>query len=775
MSASGDSSAPAKPRRLARRTFLVAAGLLGGGLMVGAGYLQQRRGKNKAFKVARPQGGGGAFGAWLTINTQGRVTVFCPHQEMGQGIMSLVASLVAEELDADPAQMEVVQAPVSPAYANPTMVLDGLPFRDTDQGLMATTVRATMRHVIEAIGVNGTGGSTATRNVIDAVQRSAAAARSMLLEAAASRLSVDPSTLRIERGVVSHPSRPETLGLGNLAEQASWLKPREASPKPRSAWRMLGSSGMPRLDVPSKVDGSAVFGIDVRLPGMLYAAVRHCPVFGGTVQSVTFAPNTPAIKGTVRDQHFIASIATSWWAAKQHVDAAMVAWNEGPMASVSSASIFKQFSQALDAPDGDVRPHVFEKRGDPLTISTGPSVTAEYRVPFLAHATMEPMNATAWIRQQEGRQAAELWVGNQGPLLFKWLLADAAGVKSDDLSVNTPLLGGGFGRRIEIDVAREALVIARSMPGVPVQTIWSREEDMQHDVYRPAALARFTARLDAQGKPSVLRAHLASASVAAQFMQRNLGRSANAAGDRANVEGVMHLPYRVPHLEVRHSMIDAGIPVGFWRSVGHSQGSFFAESFIDECAHAAKQDPLAYRLALLRDNPNDPIAQRSIKVLEAVAHKAQWSQPLEPVAGAKVGRGVALAESFRSIVAQVVEVVVGPGEAIRVRRVTAAVDCGVALDPVNVVTQIRSGVHFGLTAAMYGRIDIEGGRVRQGNFTDYRMLTLADAPTVDVVIVPSDGPLGGIGEVSVPPAAPALVNAIRAASGRAVRELPILT
>ncbi len=335
------------------------------------------------------------------------------------------------------------------------------------------------------------------------------------------------------------------------------------------------------------------------------------------------------------------------------------------------------------------------------------------------------------------------------------------------------MLGGGFGRRIELDVMKEAIEIARSVDGTPVQTIWSREEDMQHDMYRPAVMARLSAQLDEAGKPVVMRAHLAGPSVSTQFMQRTMGQGGGMP-DRTSADGLTALPYALPNLEVRQTMVDAGVPVGFWRSVGHSQNAFFIECFIDECAAAAKQDPLAYRLALLRANGSSTQAQRCIKVLEAAAAKADWDKPLLEVPGAKVARGIALAESFKSIVAEVAEVVVGPGDAVRVRRVVAAVDCGFALDPVNVVAQVRSGVHFGLTAALYGRIDIEKGRAKQSNFGDYRMLTLADAPSVDVVIVPSDAPLGGIGEVGTPPIAPAVANAIRAATGKPATALPLI-
>jgi isoquinoline 1-oxidoreductase subunit beta len=604
--------------------------------------------------------------------------------------------------------------------------------------------------------------------------------RSMLLEAAGTFIRVAAHELSIDRGVVKHATRAETFTLGVLAEQASWLPPREAEPKARAAYRMLGKTGMPRLDVPAKVDGSATFGMDVRLPGQLYAAIRHCPTLGGAVKSVTWPTQTNSIKGVVQERHFVAAIASNWWSAKQHVEGATVSWEDGPMASVNSDAVMAQMTRAVaQADSGESK--VFETRGDPrTTVPGGRSVEANYQVPFLAHATMEPMNCTAWFKPATGQVPAscDLWLGNQAPLLTKWMLASVAGVERDQLTVNTPFLGGGFGRRIELDVATAAVQIAKSMPGVPVQTIWSREEDMRHDMYRPAAAARLSAQLDASGLPVTLKAHASCASVAYQFMTRMMGSGANAKGDRANVDGLTHLPYGIPNLEIRHTLVDAGVPVGFWRSVGHSQNAYFAECFIDECAAAAGQDPLAYRLALLKRRPNDPIAQRAIKLLEALASKAAWGKfagPPKRSGGALMAQGLALAESFRSIVAQVAEVEVGPDDKlVKVHKVVAAVDCGFALDPVNVQAQVRSAVHFGLAAALWGRIDVKAGQVQQGNFNDYRIGALAGAPTVEVLIVNSAGPLGGIGEVGVPPIAPAIANAVRAITGQTPRRLPLL-
>jgi isoquinoline 1-oxidoreductase subunit beta len=706
-----------------------------------------------------------AFGAWFTIDTQGIITAMSPHQEMGQGIMSLVASLVAEELDAAPAQMRAVQAPVNTAYSNATMLLDGLPFRPDDKGWLAQGARFTLRQLLEAVGINATGGSSSVRNIIGPVQQVAAGARQLLLQAAAAKLAVPAAELRIDNGVISHASG-KTLGFGDVAAAAGSLPLLPGTPKPREQYRLLGKTGMPRVDLPSKTDGSATFGIDVRLPGQLYAAIRHCPVFGGSVKTAAF-PNKPAgVKGTVQGRHFVAAIATSYFAAQQCVDTAQVVWEEGALAAVDSAAVFERYVQALNA--GENGSSVYESRGDIRQVPAGTTVKAEYRAPFLAHATMEPMNCTV---QHTGARC-KIWCGNQAPILIKWLAARAAGLPADAIEVHTLTMGGGFGRRFEMDVVNEAIEIARSMPGVPVQTIWSREEDLQHDYYRPAAMGRFEATLDSQGRPQRWVCHLAGPSVTAQAVGRMAGLGGGGP-DKTNVEGATYLPYALPALEVRHSMVDSGVPVGYWRSVGHSFTAFFVECFVDECAAAAGQDPLAYRLALLQANAGNATAKRFADVLQAAAKAAGWGTPVAPVPGQRVGRGIAVAESFHSIVAQVAEVAVDAQGTVTVTRVYCAVDCGFALDPVNARAQIRSGVHFGLTAALWGQIDIERGRVKQSNFTDYPMLTLAHAPVVHVDIVNSGADLGGLGEPGVPPVAPAVANAVRAATGVVIRSLPL--
>ena len=411
-----------------------------------------------------------------------------------------------------------------------------------------------------------------------------------------------------------------------------------------------------------------------------------------------------------------------------------------------------------------------ESRGDINTSFAAASkqIKAEYKVPYLAHATMEPMNCTVLYKAD----SCEIWSGNQAPTLVKWLGAQAADLSSDVVIVHTMPMGGGFGRRSEMDVVREAVAIARAMPGVPVQTIWSREEDMQHDFYRPSITSRFSGGFDAAGKLVAWHNQIAGPSVTQQFTER-IGPNYKARGpDKTNAEGATWLPYAISNLRVEHAQVDSIVPVGFWRSVGHSFNAFFAESFVDECAHATGKDPLAFRLELLTTQASDETAKRFTALLETLALKSGWASTMAPVAGKRVGRGLAIAESFHSIVAQVVEVEIDDKQGIQVKRVICAVDCGLSVDPVNSAAQVKGSVLFAMSAALHGRIQIQGGKVKQSNFTDYPMVSLASAPVVEVHFVNSGAEMGGVGEIGVPPFAPALGNALFAATKQRLRSLP---
>ena len=763
--------AGAAPKSRLRRRLLVAAGATGGALVVG-GWLFYRA----SDRLRRPAAladlpGTHAFTAWLRIGADGVVTVLVPRQEMGQGITTALPMLVAEELDCDLDRVRFEQAPVAPVYANATMLADAVPFRPDDQGWLARVARLSQRRFAELLGVQATGGSSSVRDAFPVMRQAGAVARAMLVAAAAKRWGVAPAECTTAGGAVRHVPSGRKLGYGELAAEAAALPlPAGARPKDPAAFRLLGRS-QPRLDTAAKCDGSAQFGIDVRLPGQLYAAILHCPVFGGSLKSAgsdraTRMPGVRAVielAATSTTAAAVAVVADGWWRAQAALDAVEVTWDEGAHASLDSAQQRKAYAALLA--EGKAR--AYEDTGDAGAVLAKAQrlVEADYEVPYLAHATMEPMNATALVK--DGR--CEIWVGNQAPTLVKWFAAKGANVSSDAVTVHTPFLGGGFGRRAEMDVTVEAAAIAARLPGVPVQLIWSREEDMRHDVYRPMALARLRCALDASASIAAWHHRIAGQSCTQSLTSRLLPAAASdAMKDKTTAEGAFDLPYAMPNRRVEHVLAQQPVPVGYWRSVGHSYNAYFAEAFLDEVARAAGKDPFEFRRAMLGGAP------RHRRVLEAAAKLGGWGTPLAAAPGLRAGRGIALAESFHSIVAQVAEVEVDAKGAVRVRRIACAVDCGKAVNPATVVAQMESGIVFGLTAALYGEISLKGGRVEQGNFDDYPMLRLQDCPAIAVEIVESGWQhLGGVGEPGTPPVAPAVANAVFAATGKPVRRLPI--
>jgi len=763
--------ATAAPKSRLRRRLLVAAGAAGGALVAG-GWLFYRAPDRlrRPASLALPAGEH-AFTAWLRIAGDGVVTVMVPRQEMGQGITTALPMLVAEELDCELAQMRFEQAPVDPVYANATMLADAVPFRPDDRGWLARVARLSQYRFAELLGVQATGGSSSVRDAFAIMRQAGAVARAMLVAAAATRWSVPAGDCATERGAVVHAASGRRLGYGELAREAAALPvPADARAKDPAQFRLLGRPQR-RLDAPGKCDGSARFGIDVRLPGMLYAAILHCPVFGGALKSLADgkAKSMPGVKGVIRldststTAAAVAVMADGWWRARSALDALEVAWDGGAHATLDSARLRKSYAGLLES--GDAR--VYEDVGDAgAALARAPKrIEADYEVPYLAHATMEPMNATALVKG--GR--CEIWVGSQAPTLVKWFAAKGAGVPSESVTVHTPFLGGGFGRRAEMDVTVEAAAIAARMPGVPVQLIWSREEDMQHDAYRPMAHARLRCALDGSGAIAAWHHRIAGQSCTASLTARLLPVAASdAMKDKTTSEGAFDLPYAMPNRRVEHVLAHGPVPVGYWRSVGHSYNAYFVEAFLDEVARAAGKDPFEYRRSMLAGAP------RHRRVLEAAAKLGGWGAPLAAAPGLRAGRGIALAESFHSIVAQVAEVEVDAKGGVRVRRVACAIDCGQALNPATVAAQMRSGIVYGLTAALYGEITLKDGRVEQGNFGDYPMLRLADCPAIEVQIVASGWEhLGGVGEPGTPPIAPAVANAILAATGKPVRRLPI--
>lgn len=700
-----------------RRAFLKVSAAAGGGLLVGV-YLPSadRRGS------AAAAGAELVPNAWIRIGTDDSVTLRVASSEMGQGVYTAIPMLLAEELECDWSRVRVEAAPADKAYINPLF------------------------------GVQATGGSTAVRAFYTPLREAGAAARDLLIAAAAQRWGVEESSCRAESGYVVHKPSGRRLRYGELVEVAGKLPvPTAALLKDRSEFKLIGKPTR-RLDTPLKVNGAAVFGQDVRLPGMLTAVVARCPVFGGKVRGFDAAKarRVRGVREVLAIESGIAVVAESFWSARQGRDALVIEWHLGPNAQVSSPDIRRHLETALQKPGAVAR-----RTGDAEKALRGARrVEAVYEVPYLAHATMEPMNCTAVVTAS----TCEVWVPTQGQTGAQRTAARIAGVPLEAVKIHTTFLGGGFGRRGEQDFVAEAVEIAKRV-GAPVQVAWTREDDMQHDLYRPATLNRFTAGLDKAGNIVAWRHAIAGPSIAARALPALIKDGI----DLTSVEGAQNLPYAIPNIVVTYAMENGHVPVGFWRSVGSSQNAYVTECFLDELAAATRRDPFELRRALLKEQ------RRHLGVLELAAEKAGWRKPLP----AGRSRGIAVAESFGSFVAQVAEVSLAEGKP-RVHRVVCAVDCGVVVNPDTVSAQMESGIVYGLTAALYGQITISNGRVEQSNFHDYPLLRMSEIPQVEVHIVKSDEPPGGVGEPGTPPIAPAVANALFAATGRPVRRLPLL-
>jgi isoquinoline 1-oxidoreductase beta subunit len=659
--------------------------------------------------------------AYLRIAANGEITVLSGLSEMGQGVHTGIASVVAEELDADWKNVRLEQAPVDKAYVNP------------------------------AFGMQATGGSSSIRGSYLPMRKAGAAARQMLVTAAATQWGVDAASCRTENGrVIASDGR--SLAYGELVAAASKLPVPEDPPlKDAKDFRIVGKATATRLDTPHKIDGSAKFGLDVKLPGLLTAVMAHPPVPGAKVVSVddTAAKAVPGVRKVVQVPQGVAVLADGYWAALKGRDALLVKWEDGPLGSLSSEAISKTLIEATTKPGASARDD-----GD-VNVPVARKVEAVYEAPYLAHACLEPMNCTAWVRAGE----AEVWAPTQGPGPNQGLVAQLTGLPPEKVKVHTTYLGGGFGRRFAPDFIIAATLVSKAA-GAPVKLVYTREDDTRAWFYRPASVVRLAAGLDESGKPVSFTARVAAPAImtAAGFVQE-LPKGI----DEPAVEGIADCPYDIPNLRVEYVRTEPGIPVWFWRSVGHSQNAYFLEAFIDEVAAATGKDPVEFRRSLLGKQP------RLRAALDLAARKAGWGSPLP----AGVHRGVAVAASFGSFVAQVAEVSVDAEGKPRVHRIVAAVDCGTAVNPVIVQRQIEGAIVYGLSAALYGQITIENGRVQQSNFDDYSMLRMNEMPQVEVHIVPSTEPPSGIGEPGLPPAAPAVVNAMFAATGKRVRKLPV--
>ena len=673
--------------------------------------------------------------AWLRIGADDVVTLTVDKSEMGQGSQTGLAMILAEELEADWAKVRLGPVPENPAGWSRRM---------------------------------STGGSTAIRTSWDPLRKAGATAREMLISAAAATWNVDRSTCHAEQGVVIHTPTKRQLPYGKLAARAAQVPvPSNAPLKDPKDFRLLGTRA-PRLDTPAKVDGSAVFGIDVTVPEMLIASIERCPVFGGMLKRYdgAKAEALPGVRAVVALEPSpwtgrggawaagcaagVAVVADTYWHAVQGRRALEIEWDEGEAATLGSDGIRAEFARLAEQAGVEAR-----KTGDAEAALAAATqrVEAVYEVPFLHHATMEPMNCTAHVRAN----GCDVWAPTQNQTRAQEVAAELTGLSKDRVRVHTTFLGGGFGRRLEPDFVAEAVRVSQAV-GAPVKVIWSREDDVQHGFYRPATYNKFTVGLDAAGAPVAWSHRIVAPPILLKFGPLDKGI------DRTLIDGAANLPYAIPNVLVDQVAMDLlPVPRGFWRSVGISQNAFVTECFFDEVAVAAKQDPFELRRQLLKDKP------RHLRTLELAAEKAGWGSPLP----SGRGRGIAIAEWAPTVCAQVAEVSVGADGSVRVHRVVCAVDCGPTVNVGQIEAQLQGGIVYGLTAALYGEITIERGRVKQSNFTDYPMMHINEMPVVEVHVVPSDDKQGGIGEPSVGPIAPAVCNAIFAATGKRVRRLPV--
>jgi len=750
-----------------RRTFVLRTVLAVGALGVGWSVLPPRSRLGDGDDIPEVSGES-ALNGWVKIGTDGHVTVIMSKSEMGQGIHTALAMLLADELDADWAQVRIEMSPIDKIYNNIVTIVDGLPFHPDDDGLIRRTTAWLTAKTMREVGVMITGGSSSVKDLWLPMRQAGASARAMLVAAAAESWKVPASEITVSAGVITHPSG-RRASFGELIASAAKQPLMGTAPlKDPSQFKIIGRPTR-RLESAAKQTGKATFGIDVTLPGMLHASVVMCPTLGGTVQSFdgSAAQAMPGVRHVLSVVGYnggtagVVAIADTPYHAMKAVRAIPVVWAHGAMAGVSSADILTRLSRTLDSATGPA----YYKHGDVTSALAGAAtrVSAEYHVPYLAHAAMEPVNCT--VQFKDGH--ATVWASTQVPGLARRAAAKALDIDEHDVDVRVQFIGGGFGRRLDVDFIGQAAAIAKVANGAPVQTIWSREEDMQHDFYRPACVSRNAAGLDASGKLVAWSATSAGQAVLPGALDRYFGLP-GVPLDKTTSQGAYDQPYEYPAARVAHEIVPLPVPVGLWRSVGHSHQAFFTECFMDEVAAAAHQDPIAFRLALLTNHP------RHAAVLRRAAERAGWGTPPPATTdGLRRGRGVALHESFGSIVAMIADVTVDASSVIRATRVVTAIDCGFPVNPNTIRQQVEGGVIFALSAAFHGEITIENGRVKQSNYHDYPMLRMQDTPVIDVEIMPSIEHPEGVGEPPVPPVAPAIANAIFAATGQRLRSLPL--
>ena len=714
-----NSHQPAFAKALSRRSFLRVGAAAGGGLMLSLN-LPFANGEAEAADT-----NGFTPNAFIRIDGNGQIALIMPYVEMGQGTYTSIPMLIAEELEVDLKQLRLEHAPPNEKlYANPL------------------------------IGVQATGNSNAIRGAWQPLREAGAVARTMLVAAAAKRWNVEPASCRAQSGEVLHPPTGRRSTYGELAADAAGMPvPENVAVKQPQDFKLIGTPAK-RLDTPAKINGTAIYGIDVRLPGVKIATLAQSPVFGGRVKSVddTAAKAVKGVRQIVRLDDAVAVVADHMGAAKKGLAALAIEWDDGPHAKLDTAGVASELEKATLG-SGPVAQNIGDV--DKALASAVTKVEAIYQVPFLAHATMEPMNCTVHVRPD----GCEIWVGSQAIARCQTAAAKVTGLPLDKVVAHNHLIGGGFGRRLESDGVARAVEIAKQVDG-PVKVVWTREEDIQHDMYRPYWFDRLTAGLDEKGMPVAWTNRYAGSSIIARWLPPGFKNGL----DPDSTEGAINLVYALPNLRVEYVRVEPpGIPTAFWRSVGPSHNVFVTESFVDELAAAAKQDAVAYRRALLDQSP------RAKAVLELAAEKAGWGQPLPQ----RVGRGVSLQFVFGTYMAQVAEVEVAKDGSVRVRRVVCAVDCGMPVNPDTIQAQIQSAIIFGITAAHYGDITLKNGRVEQTNFDSYQMLRINEAPAIEVHIVQNFEPPGGMGECGTSAVVPAVANAIFAATGKRLRKMPI--
>lgn len=741
-----------RKQKITRRAFIISGSIIGGGFALGLGGTLYSNYKKKKF-TGRGFEEGEALNPFIFIKPDNTIQLAIARAEMGQGVLTALAMLTAEELEVSLDQIEVVHPQVEAPYANINLATNY-------QRTSSSTGFHFMEKVAYVLPYIATGGSTSVRDGYEHYRILGASAREMLISAAAKKWNTTTDQLKAENGfILSSPG--DKLSYGELAPLAAQEKPVDRPVlKDKDEFKLLGKNQQ-RIDLKEKVNGTAIFGIDVRVPDILFAAVKHSPIKGGEVLGINNEADILALRGVKKVLYWsegAAVIADNTWRAQQAAKKLDLKLDTKGNETLTTDDIREALQQRLS---GKID-HIKDKRGkvDSEFEQAPFLVEASYEAPFLAHATMEPLNCTVLVK--DGK--AKVWVGHQAPFLVAMAVASEADVSQSDVEIEIKYLGGGFGRRAENDFVAEATRIAKSMEGTPVQMVWSREEDTQNDTYRPMVLSKFRASIDESGEVSAIENHITMQSVLRSSIDRNFPlMTPPESQDTTAAEGAANLAYDFTSTRIGYSFVDSPMRLGFWRSVGHSYNAFFVESFIDEMAFSVNRNAYWLRHKLLRKKP------RHRKVLQTVIQMCQWTKKLP----AGQGRGLAFHESFGSIVAQVVEVTVNKQKEYSVDKVYCVIDCGKYVNPNTIYAQMQSGIVYALTAAAYGEITLKDGKIEQSNFPNYDMIRLKHMPEVISYIMENDEEPGGVGEPATPPLAPALCNAIFEATADRVRSLPL--